>query len=134
MEGDSQLVINFGTREYAPRNIALYTAMDQVRSEARDARRKLVFLHIPREENGLADGLGRLAVARGGDVTLSDILDLQNPPSATPYVAFAHLESLQFESLASRHGGPDRMVELLAAAQAALLRKLPLVYVSCPCG
>jgi hypothetical protein len=50
-------------------------------------------MHIPREDNSLADGLGRLAVARGGDVTLSDILDIHHPPQETPYVAFAHLDA-----------------------------------------
>jgi ribonuclease HI len=28
VEGDSQLIINFGTREYTPRSIPLYTAID----------------------------------------------------------------------------------------------------------
>jgi len=41
IEGDSQLIINFGTREYTPRSIPLYTAIDQVKSEAREARLKL---------------------------------------------------------------------------------------------
>ena len=46
----------------------------------KQARKKIFYQHVPREENALADGLGRLAVSRGGDVTLSDITDLTNPP------------------------------------------------------
>ena len=80
VKGDSELVIKFGTRENTPRSTALYTNMDAIMGMIKEAKVKIFFGHVPREANALADGLGRLAVSRGGDVTLSDMMDITNPP------------------------------------------------------
>jgi len=53
VKGDSRLIINFGNGSYKPKVDSLYRTITEVRDLAQGMRKRLHFMHVPRDDNSL---------------------------------------------------------------------------------
>lgn len=72
-KGDLQLIINFMMDTYVPKNMQLYVAIQEVKQLIWDAKLRVIFKHVPRDKNVLADGLCNASLNLQQDVLLKDV-------------------------------------------------------------
>ncbi len=65
VRGDSKLIIDFCNRAARPGQQHQYLPMGEVKDIARQLPGRVLYRHIPREENNWADWLGRVAAVEG---------------------------------------------------------------------
>ncbi len=61
VRGDSKLIIDFCNKAARPGQQHLYLAMHTVRELAKQLGARVLYRHVPRDDNTWADWLGRLA-------------------------------------------------------------------------